>query len=74
MSKKNGKCASQGGQAWLSPTDAASGSLAGLLVLTLILLMTVGMLVHVLHGERPREFPQPGVYSLGFITSEQRNE
>ena len=47
-------------QAWLASTDATSTSLTGRLVLTLMLLMTVGMLMYVLHGERPPEFYDPG--------------
>jgi len=39
--------------AWM---DGSSASLGGRLVLTLMLLMTVGMLMYVLHGERPPEF------------------
>jgi len=43
--------------AWM---DASSSSLGGRLVLTLMLLMTVGMLMYVLHGERPPDFYDPG--------------
>jgi hypothetical protein len=47
-------------QAWLSSTDATSTSLTGRLVLTLMLLMTVGVLTYLLHGERTPEFYQTG--------------
>jgi hypothetical protein len=47
-------------QAWLASTDATSTSLAGRLVLTLMLLMTFGLLLYVVHGERPPEFYDPG--------------
>jgi len=46
---------SQTVQAWLASTDK-SGTVAGALLLTLILLLTVGMLLYALHGERPPEF------------------
>lgn len=42
-------------QAWLG----TSTSLTGRLVLTLMFLMTMGMLLYVLHGERPPEFYDP---------------
>ena len=42
--------------AWSPSTDATSISLTGRLALTFMLLMTVGMLMYVLHGERPPEF------------------
>lgn len=47
-------------QAWLASTDTASTNLTGRLVLTLIFLLTMGMLLYVLHGERPPEFYDPG--------------
>lgn len=50
---------SQAVQAWLASADATSANLAGRLVLTLLLLMTVGMIMYVLHGERPPEFYDP---------------
>jgi hypothetical protein len=40
-------------QAWFASTGAASTSLTGRLVLTLMLLMTVAMLMYVLHGGAP---------------------
>jgi hypothetical protein len=43
--------------AWI---DGSSTSLSGRLVLTFMLLMTVGMLMYVLHGERPPEFYDSG--------------
>lgn len=46
---------SQTVQAWMASTDK-SGSVAGALLLTLMLLLTVGMLMYVLHGEHPPEF------------------
>jgi len=48
-------------QAWLTSTDTTSTNLTGRLVLTLMFLMTMGMLLYVLHGERPPEFYDPGV-------------
>jgi hypothetical protein len=51
---------SQTVQAWMASSDAASTSLMGRLVLTLMLLMTVGMLMYLLHGERPPEFYTTG--------------
>ena len=51
-------------QAWLT-TDATSASLTGRIVLTLMLLMTIGMLMYVLHGERPPEFYDPGAARRG---------
>jgi hypothetical protein len=46
--------------AWSASNDATSMSLTGRLVLTLMFLMTVGMLMYVLHGERPPEFYDSG--------------
>ena len=43
-------------QAWLGE----STSLTGRLVLTLMFLMTMGMLLYLFHGERPPEFYDPG--------------
>lgn len=40
-------------EAWMASTEAESTSLVGRLVLTLMLLMTVGMLIYLLHAERP---------------------
>jgi hypothetical protein len=45
--------------AWSVSTDATSISLMGRFVLTLMFLMTVGMLMYVFHGERPPEFYDP---------------
>lgn len=45
--------------AWSVSTDATSMSLLGRLVLTLMFLMTIGMLMYVLHGERPQDFYFP---------------
>lgn len=42
--------------AWMVSADERSGILAGRLLLTLIMLLTVGMLMYLLHGERPPEF------------------
>ncbi len=47
---------SQAVQAWF----ATSTSLTARLVLTFMLLMTVGMLMYLLHGERPPEFYSKG--------------
>ena len=49
---------SQAVQAWVASSDATN--LPGRLVLTIMLLMTMGMLLYVLHGERPPEFYVPG--------------
>jgi len=43
-------------QAWIPATTMESLSLAVRLLVTLMLLMTVGMLMYLLHGERPPEF------------------
>ena len=51
---------SQAVQAWLAFSEAASTSLTGRLVVTLMFLMTVGMLLYLLHGERPPDF-----YNMG---------
>jgi hypothetical protein len=45
--------------AWSVSTDATSMILMWRLVLTLMFLMTVGMLMYVLHGEHPPEFYDP---------------
>lgn len=45
---------------WMASTDEVSGSLAGRLLLTLVLFMTVGLLMYLLHGERPAEFYESG--------------
>jgi hypothetical protein len=47
-------------QVWLAATDETSINLTGRLVLTLMFLMTIGMLMYLLHGERPPEFYDPG--------------
>jgi hypothetical protein len=47
-------------QAWSVSTDETSTSLTDRLVLTFMLLMTVGMLMYILHGERPPEFYTTG--------------
>jgi uncharacterized YccA/Bax inhibitor family protein len=46
--------------AWSSVGGETSGSLAASLVLTFIVLLTVGMLMYLLHGERPPEFYMTG--------------
>lgn len=46
--------------AWAASPEATSISLTGRLALTFMLLMTVGMLMYVLHGERAPEFYVPG--------------
>lgn len=50
----------QGVHAWSVSADATSMSLMGRLVLTIMFLMTVGMLMYVVHGERPPEFYDSG--------------
>jgi hypothetical protein len=57
---------SQAVKAWL-PSDAAS--LTGQLVPTLMFLATIGMLLYVLHGERPPEFYNPGAVGRENTTS-----
>ena len=51
---------SQAVQVWFVSDDETSTRLAGRLVLTLMLLMTMGVLMYVLHGERPPEFYTTG--------------
>jgi hypothetical protein len=51
---------SQTVQAWMPSGGPATTSLTGRLVLTLMLLMTAGMLMYLLHGERPPEFYDRG--------------
>lgn len=43
-------------RAWMD----ATGPVAGPLLLTLMLVLTVGMILYVMHGERPPEFYQMG--------------
>lgn len=52
-------------QAWLAASDASAISLVGRLVPTVMFLMTMGMLLYLLHGERPPEFYNPGVARQG---------
>jgi hypothetical protein len=46
--------------AWSASASATPGKLAGALLLTVLMLMTVGMLMYLLHGERPPEFYKIG--------------
>jgi hypothetical protein len=46
--------------AWSSVGGETSGNLAASLLLTFLVLLTVGMLMYLLHGERPAEFYMPG--------------
>ena len=46
--------------AWSASASETPGKLPGALVLTLLMLMTVGMLMYLLHGERPPEFYRTG--------------
>jgi len=46
--------------AWSASASATPGKLAGALVLTVLMLMTVVMLMYLLHGERPPEFYKTG--------------
>jgi peptidoglycan/LPS O-acetylase OafA/YrhL len=46
--------------AWSPSASETSGSLAGPLLLTFLLLLTVGMLMYLLHGERSPEFYSAG--------------
>lgn len=43
-------------RAWMD----ATGKVAGPMLLTLMLILTVGMILYVMHGERPPEFYQMG--------------
>lgn len=43
-------------QAWSAFAIESAGGLTGALLLTLMLLLTVGMLTYLLHGERPPDF------------------
>ena len=47
-------------QAWLGATEAQVPNLTGQLVPTLMLAITMGMLMYVLHGERTPEFYECG--------------
>lgn len=44
--------------AWSVSSSEAPGKLAGALLLTLLMLLTVGMMMYLLHGERSPEFYQ----------------
>ena len=46
--------------AWASVGGETSGSRAAALLLTFMLLLTVGMLMYLVHGERPPEFYTTG--------------
>ena len=46
--------------AWSDSGTGTRGSLAGPLLLTFMMLLTVGMLMYILHGERPPEFYSKG--------------
>lgn len=46
--------------AWLAYVREVPGVIAGALVLTLLMLMTTGMLIYLLHGERSPEFYRAG--------------
>lgn len=46
--------------AWSASASETQGKLSGALILTLLLSMTVGMLMYLLHGERPPEFYKSG--------------
>ena len=46
---------------WSVAADHAAGSLAVRLLITLMLMLTVGIVMYLLHGERPPEFYQRGV-------------
>lgn len=45
---------------WAAPAGETPGKYAGALLLTCQLLLTVGMLTYLVHGERPPEFYQTG--------------
>ena len=47
-------------QLWMASLSGGAGSLTMSLLVTIMLLLTVGMLLYLLHGERPPEFYQPG--------------
>jgi len=48
---------------WSVAADHAAGSLAVRVLITLMLMLTVGIVMYLLHGERPPEFYQRGVNS-----------
>jgi hypothetical protein len=56
-------------QGWLGSAETHPASLTGRLVPTLMLVMTVGMLMYVLHGERTPEFYEPGSVRRGGASS-----
>ncbi len=45
---------------WMSASSELSGSLNARLLVSAMVLLTIGMLVYLLHGERPPEFYQTG--------------
>jgi len=49
---------------WIPSPNETSGGLAGSLMLTFLLLLTVGMLMYLLHGERHPEFYRTGTAGL----------
>lgn len=42
--------------AWSTPANETPGKMAGALLLTVLTFMNLGMLIYLLHGERPPEF------------------
>jgi hypothetical protein len=46
--------------AWSASASVTPGKLPGALLLTVLMLSTVGMLMYLLHGERPPEFYETG--------------
>ena len=46
--------------AWSAPAGETPGKLAGALLLTVLMMMTVGMIMYLLHGDRPSEFYRIG--------------
>lgn len=52
-------------QAWVAASDTIAIGLTGRLVATVMFLLTMGMLLYLLHGERPPEFHNPGAARSG---------
>ncbi len=46
--------------AWSASASETPGKLAGALLLTFLMILTVGMMMYLMHGERPPEFYKTG--------------
>jgi hypothetical protein len=51
---------SQAVHVWMESSSGGSANLAVRLLLTAMMVLTIGMLIYLLHGERPPEFDHPG--------------